>query len=316
MVGTPHPTARLREFGEAQEHHIRKQIGKLRRAAVHRSGSFYKMVKKWRTGLIAQDTPQPPIGRTQHALNHFAGDATYDEDACQRLIRKLVRHHTWNTSTPTYEEYSKCLRAPKNKLAGPDGVPPHLLRHFPNHIQKRFYQAIIAVWNGQNIPIAWLRSRVVLIYQKKDPQNYTLIYVSTAIYSILTRLLLMRISRAMTPGLLGIQHGALQGRNTTTLATKLLNDLHTQDGHVVLLDVAKAFPSVPRPMLTGIVKEAKAPENMIRMLGEIYQHTPPVLSLHGRDLSIRPTRGMKEGCPLSPTLFLLYYDILLRKIKE
>ena len=61
-------------------------------------------------------------------------------------------------------------------------------------------------------------------------------------------------------------------------------------------------------MLTGIVKEAGAPENIIRMLGEIYQHTPVVLS--------RPTMGMKEGCPLSPTLFLLYYDILLRETRE
>ena len=91
---------------------------------------------------------------------------------------------------------------------------------------------------------------------------------------------------------------------------------HTQDGYVALLDVAKASPSVPRPMLTGIVKEAGAPENIIRMLGEIYQHTPAVLSLHGRDLPIRPTRGMKEGCPLSPTIFLLCRDILLRETKE
>ena len=120
----------------------------------------------------------------------------------------------------------------------------------------------------------------------------------------------------MTLGLLDIQHGALQSRNTTTLATKIMNHLRTQDGYVALLDVAKAFPSVPRPMLTGIVKEAGAPENIIRMLGEIYQHTPAVLSLYGRDLPIRPTRGMKEGCPLPPTLFLLYYDILLKKTRE
>ena len=120
----------------------------------------------------------------------------------------------------------------------------------------------------------------------------------------------------MTPGLLDIQHRATQGRNTTTLATKLLNDLHTEDGYVALLDVAKAFPSVPRPMLIGIVKEAGAPENIIRMLGEIYHHTRAVLTLHGKDLPIRPTRGMKEGCPLSPTLFLLYYDILLRETIE
>ena len=66
----------------------------------------------------------------------------------------------------------RCLRAPKNKSAGPDGVPPHLLRHLPNHIQQQLYQAIIAVWNGQNIPVAWLQSRVVLIYKKKDPRTH------------------------------------------------------------------------------------------------------------------------------------------------
>ena len=286
---------------------------------MHKSCYFYKMVKRWRTGLIAQDTPQPPIGGTQYVLNHFAGDPTYDEDACRQLIRKHVRHRTWNTTTPTYEEYLRCLRAPKNKSAGPDGVPPHLLRHLPDHVQRQLYQAIVAAWNGQHIPVAWLQSRVVLIYKKKnpqDPQNYRPIYVSTAIYSILTRLLLTRISGALTPGPLDIPHGTTQGRNTTTLATKLLNDLHVEDGYVALLDVAKAFPSVPRPMLTGIVKEAGAPENIIRMLGEIYQHTPAVLTLHGKDLPIRPTRGMKEGCPLSPTLFLLYYDILLRETME
>ena len=93
----------------------------------------------------------------------------------------------------------------------------------------------------------------------------------------------MGISKAMTPGLLDLQHGALQGQNCTTLATKLLNHLHTQDEYVALLDVAKAFPSVPRPMLTGIVSEAREPENFLTMPGEIYQHTPAVLSLHGRD---------------------------------
>ena len=43
---------------------------------------FYKIFKRWRTGLIAHDTPQPPIGGTQHVLNHFASDPTYDEDEC------------------------------------------------------------------------------------------------------------------------------------------------------------------------------------------------------------------------------------------
>ena len=51
----------------------------------------------------------------------------------------------------------------------------------------------------------------------------------------------------------------------------------------------------------------------MRMITEIYSHTPVVLHLHGGDLPIHPKHGTKEGCPLSCTLFLLYYDMLLRE---
>ena len=312
----PDPTARLWELGEAQEQQIRKQIGKLRRALVHRSGYLSKMVKQWQTGLIAQDMSQPLIGGTHHVSNHFARDPSYNEDSCQRLLRKHVRHGTWNTLVPTYDEYMKCLHAPKNKWAGRDGVPPHLLRHFSDHMLKQRYQAILDFWKGHCIPTAWLRRGVMLIYKQKDPQdprNYRPIYISTAINNILTRLIPMRIANAMTPSLLSIQHGALQGTNTTTLATKLLNDLHAHDGYIAMLDVAKAFPLVPRLMLTNIVKEAGAPDTIIRMPGEIYQHTLAVLSLHGGALTIPPTQGIQDGCPLSRTIFLLYYDIFLRE---
>ena len=36
-----------------------------------------------------------------------------------------------------------------------------------------------------------------------------------------------------------------------------------------------------------------------------------MLQLHGRNLPIRQQQVMKEGCPLSPTLVPLYYDVLL-----
>ena len=55
-----------------------------------------------------------------------------------------VAPHMEHIST-TYNEYMKCLRAPKKKSAGVDGVPPHLLRHLPHHIQKQLYQAILDV---------------------------------------------------------------------------------------------------------------------------------------------------------------------------
>ena len=68
------------------------------------------MVKRWRTGLIAQDAPQPPIGGTQHTLNHFAGDPHYDTQYCKELIRKHVRKRKWDTHEPTWSKFQGCLR--------------------------------------------------------------------------------------------------------------------------------------------------------------------------------------------------------------
>ena len=84
---------------------------------------------------------------------------------------------------------------------------PHQLRHLPHHLHTQLYHAILDIWRGENIPHAWLVSRVVLIYKNKDPRdpkNYHPIYVSTAIYGILTRLLLKSITKAMTPSLQNI----------------------------------------------------------------------------------------------------------------
>ena len=158
---------------------------------------------------------------------------------------------------------------------------------------------------GNKIPHTWLVSRVVLIYKKKDPQdpkNYRPLYVSTAIYGIMTRLLLKPITKGMTPGLLIIGHGALSGRNPTTLTARLMNHLHKTEGYLALMDVAKVLPSVPQITITDIIQEAGAPEPITGLLTEIYNHNPPVLHLHGRYLPIHPKRGQKEGCLLSATL--------------
>ena len=63
------------------------------------------------------------------------------------------------------------------------------------------------MWRGNGIPATWLVSNIILICNKtepQDPRNYRPIYVSMAIYGVLTRLLLKRKNVAMAAGLLDI----------------------------------------------------------------------------------------------------------------
>ena len=92
------------------------------------------------------------------------------------------------------------LKAPKNKSAGPDGASPHLLQHLPPHMQAPSHHAVLDSWRGNRNPATWVASRVIVINNKKDiqaPLNYHPIYVSAAMYGILTRLPLKRITASM-----------------------------------------------------------------------------------------------------------------------
>ena len=84
--------------------------------------------------------------------NHFAGDPDYNPTYCRELISKHVRNCLWDIRQPTWQEFHGCLHAPENKSAGPDGVPPHLLRHLPNDMQQQLYLAILDIWRGNKIP--------------------------------------------------------------------------------------------------------------------------------------------------------------------
>ena len=62
-----------------------------------------------------------------------------------------------------------------------------------------------------------------------------------------------------------------------------MNDLQKTKGHITLLDVAKALPSVPHTMMTNNIGEVGAPETITRMVVESYAGVPTLVNLHNRN---------------------------------
>ena len=101
-------------------------------------------------------------------------------------------------------------------------------------------------------------------------------------------------------------------------SSQLVNALHVveKDGHepyVVLLDVAKVFPSTLHVAIFELVQHARYPANYVTAIKKGYQHTGTYCDVKGQHIHYKPTRGVKEGCPCSPLLFSIIYEVLLKQ---
>ena len=102
------------------------------------------------------------------------------------------------------------------------------------------------------------------------------------------------------------QVGSRKGYTTSQQAMNLLMELHErpEGSYICLVDIAKAFPSTLHVCLVDSLQAIGAPPHVSRMVKSIYT----LSTCQFGKLRFPLTRGIKEGCPLSPALFVLVYE--------
>ena len=68
-----------------------------------------------------------------------------------------------------------------------------------------------------------------------------------------------------------------------------------------LLDIAKAFPSTTHPCILEALRLIGTPQDLLQLVNAIYTSS----SKQYCDFRYPLRRGIKEGCPLCPPLFIL-----------
>eukprot|EP00959_Pyramimonas_sp_CCMP1952_P272812 5703204-Pyramimonas_sp.AAC.1 len=86
-----------------------------------------------------------------------------------------------------------------------------------------------------------------------------------------------------------------------------------EDAAVILFDFTTAFPSISRRYLSETARAAGFPASAMEVLTSLYHMIIGTLLLHGQLHGRVPLEtGIRQGCPLSPLLFALAFDGLLR----
>ena len=121
----------------------------------------------------------PPQANTKAAgprrgmglLADFSGNPPYGMPTITKLIKEYIPQVHMEDEPPSFDEFKRTCQGKQRSWVGPDGVPHRLLGMLPDEHLRTLHAGVSAVWKTGDIPTHWLRSEVVLMCKKRDPER-------------------------------------------------------------------------------------------------------------------------------------------------
>jgi hypothetical protein len=231
-----------------------------------------------------------------------------------------------STEPPTMVEILTAIDGQKNnKACGEDGVKAELFKVVPRETSKILGKLFEKIWQEERVPEDWLRGLIAKIPKKgdlKDCNNWRGVTLLNVASKIFAKCLFIRIQGPIEEILRKHQAGFRKGRacadQTFILRRVIEESLEFQRAVFVnFVDFEKAFDSVFRGALWGILREYGVPEKIIKMIRVLYDGFVCGVLHNGKTSPFFAIEtGVKQGCLLSGLLFLLVIDWLLKRTTE
>ena len=178
---------------------------------------------------------------------------------------------------------------------------------------------------NKRVPSSWKRSNTILIHKGGDPadiKNWRPISLQNTIYKLYSAAIGKRLSSwaQLNNILSGSQKGFLPCEGCLEhnfLLTSVLQDSRRRRSPICItwLDLSNAFPSVPHGVLMEMLCQTGVGPHTRDIIRDIYtDSTMCVRTAEGMTAPIQCNKGVKQGCPLSPILFNLVMEPLIRAV--
>ena len=173
----------------------------------------------------------------------------------------------------------RLARSPKEKAAGPDGVPPFLLSHLPSPQFRVYAEFVNAYLRDPRAPPALTATSVWLIAKKgralDEATSWRPISLITAAYRLLSRHVVTLLQSTMAAP--RYQHGFMQGRSTATATVALQERLANHGEVATVVDLEAAFDTVPWRAIPGALDDLGVPPRIINAVAGFYAPSRPEL---------------------------------------
>ena len=278
----------------------------------HDDNVVRKAIKDFWEGLLSTERPYDKVSLDELIADHkphFPSIEKHDVD------RKKV---------------DKLLQRTNNMSTGPDGIPFSLYKATQEKYFDMWVELIQQAGECMDFPPCFGESQLCLIPKVENiphPDQFRPISVTNSDYRIVMRYWAKWLMEIASKVISKEQHAMFKGRSIDEAVESVYDSFYkalAEEKDVTFLqtDFCKAYDYVNRDALLHILKGLNAPPQAIYVVEKVLCESETWLPNIGGSKrastkeSIQSQTGVRQGCPISPLLFVIVFDILLVSLKK
>ena len=229
--------------------------------------------------------------------------------------------------SPTEEEISVALSLLKmGKAPGLDRIQAETLR-LGGAVTVRWLKTLFDyIWSYEVVPADWRKQVIIPVHKKgsrADCDNYRGIALLSIPSKVFAKVILNRLKPWAEAHLRESQCGFRSGRScadqlfTLRILMEKAREYH-QPLYMCFIDLQKAYDSVSREALWRILRTSfNLPQKVLTIIQALHRDSMASVRAYGKTSEeFQISSGVRQGCILAPTLFNLYFDLVIRMALE
>lgn len=214
-----------------------------------------------------------------------------------------------------------------NKAPGPDGFTPLFYQKYWDIIHSDLFDAIKSFMTNGHMLREWNHTNISLIPKIAAPESmdhFRPISLCNVSFRILSKVLANRLKPLLEKIISPTQSAFVKGRliqDNIVLAHEIIRKLKRKKGAdgcmAVKLDMSKAFDRVEWGFLLDTLKAFGFCDKWTNWIHQCISTTSLSFKVNGSPTGLlKPGRGIRQGDPLSPFLFIICAEVLSRMLSK
>lgn len=221
------------------------------------------------------------------------------------------------------DEVAEAIKSLKNrKSPGQNGIYNELLKCGGQHLTEELTKLIKNILNTCRIPDPWRTSTMILMFKKGDKQemsNYRGINLLDTTLKLTTKVITNKINGLTS--LQDEQQGFRRGRSCVD-AVFVLRQIteksieYNKPAYLCFIDLTKAFDQVQLEDVIHLLYYRNIPINIVQTIENIYLNNNIQARINNKlTKPIQVNNGIRQGDSLSPLLFNIIMDEIIKKVR-